>query len=153
MKRIIISIVVLFFCHVSLHAQKGSFNLGFNLGFTIDEASKFPMMAGIEASYLFDLSERIKIGPSLAAFYFYDNNTALSPLSIEMKFNIIDYFFIGGNLGYTFSINSNSKNKFYYRPILGYYITDKTNFGLFYSEVDNIGVKTSSVGLVGVIQF
>jgi hypothetical protein len=107
---------------------------------------------GIDASYLFKVSDKLDVGFTTGVSFFggkkvtvnnEDNTTSTYkysdakyvPLTGAIRFNATDKFYIGTDLGYAIGIGDNVKGGLHYKPRIGYQITDR------------LGINTSFTGL------
>ena len=107
---------------------------------------------GIDATYLFELSDKFDLGFSTGFAFFRgkkttvlnnDNSTSTLkysdakyiPLTGALRYNVTDKLYLGADLGYAIGIGNDVKGGFHYKPRIGYQITDR------------IGINTSYTGL------
>lgn len=126
------------------NAQDGKFNLGANLVYDFD-AEVFGLMG--EANYLFDLSDEFKLGPAVSYVYGFGRDLEVNGVKVgEIKgsgsfiaaaaarFNASEEFVIGADLGY-----HTDAEDFYYRPLVGYNISENTMIQLSYPATTSGG--------------
>jgi len=151
MKKLCIVAVVAIFSFTSINAQ-GGFNIGANLGLPTSDAGDFySFVAGAEANYLFEISDEFKVGPSVSYInYFGDTflgfdfpDASFLPIAAAARYNVSEKFVAGADLGYAIGINPNGNDGgFYYRPLVGYNVSEKIMLQATYSGVSISGGGT-----------
>lgn len=152
----------------AVNAQKGNFNAGINLGLPTGDASDlYSFVLGLEANYLFDVTDAIQIGPSVSFVnYFGDNidiiggvnvdvkDISFLPIAAAVRFNASEKFVLGADIGYGIGVSpSGNDGGFYYRPLVGYNISEKVMLQLSYSGISINGGEASNIGLGAMYGF
>ncbi|WP_143592001.1 outer membrane beta-barrel protein [Tenacibaculum holothuriorum] len=148
MKKLLLVIAMVAFGFTA-KAQDGEFNLGANIGFpsgAISNATSFAF--GIEANYLFEVSDNFKLGPSVSYQHFLGKSVAgvslpsasIIPIAAAGRFGVSDEFTLGADLGYAVGASNVSGGAFYFRPMVGYDISEKIMLQAFYSGADTINM-------------
>ena len=160
MKKIVCIAVMALLGFGSLSAQENRFNLGVNLGLPTGDVSDFYSFAlGVEANYLFEVSEKFQVGPSISYVNYFGKeisgftaeNASFLPLAGSGRFNASEEFVIGADIGYAIGISPEGNDGgFYYRPMLGYNISEKMQITASYSGVSVDGGTFSHFG-VGIM--
>ncbi|MCH3882314.1 outer membrane beta-barrel protein [Tenacibaculum aquimarinum] len=146
MKKLLLSIALVAFTFAAT-AQDGKFNLGVNAALPtgdFGEISSFGI--GVEANYLFDVSEGFQIGPSVSYINFFGEtvgavefpSTGFMPLAAAGRFNASDEFTLGADLGYAIGVSNAEGGEFYWRPMVGYDISDKVMLQASYSGMGDL---------------
>lgn len=152
MKKLIV--IVVFFTGLLLQAQENELNVGVNGGITIGNIeAQSPVAFGVDANYLFSLNEDFLVGPSLSMVYFSPKDVALAkmylPIGVAGRLQSVDTpFFVGMDLGFAIGLSPNGdRGGIYFKPMVGYDITDKFKINLFYSAVKK---KQPTYGYIGL---
>lgn len=156
MKKIVL--IVIAFYSLNMYSQDNEVNVGINAGLTIGNIKNTSSVAfGVDVNYLFDLFENIKIGPSLNFIYYSTKEIngnipdALMylPIGGAIRFNSSgDKFYVGADAGFAIGISPEGDNGgIFFKPMLGYYASDKIKLNLFYSGVKK---KQPTYGYLGV---
>ncbi|TXD49107.1 transporter [Polaribacter sp. IC073] len=144
-----------------LSAQEGVLNGGFNIGApTGDTADLSNLTLGAELNYMYPVAAGFTLGPSIQYNHFFGkdvdvigggtfevSDASFLPISGAARFNVSDKFVVGANLGYAVGLDDNYDGGFYYRPIVGYKIGEKTQLNVSYSGISNDGTNFSNVSL------
>mgnify|MGYP005989595563 FL=1 len=160
MKKLLLSVVVLVFA-VSVNAQKGTFSAGINLGLpTADASDAYSFTLGAEVNYMFDVSEEFKAGVAVSYSSYFGKditflgttieieNAAMLPIAGAVRYLASEKFSIGADLGYAIGISPDGNDGgFYYRPIVGYNISEKMELNASYSGVSVEGGTIANFGL------
>ena len=139
-----------------------------NIGLPVGDVSDFTGIAyGIEANYLFSVSDQFEVGPSVSLAGYtgkdYENTFAgvtveiegegftYLPIAAAARFNASEQFTVGLDLGYAIGISPDgNEGGFHYRPLVGYNISESAMIQLAYSAVSNDGATAANLGL-GVV--
>ena len=152
MRKLFLFIAVAIFGLLNLNAQ--GFKLGANVGIPTGDASDFSSFAiGIDVNFLWEASEAFDAG--LAAGFsnsfikkeWGDTDVQFLPIAAAGRFNASEDFKIGADLGYAIGINDGNDGGFYYRPMVGYNISEIMEIDLSYSGVSKNGGTWSIIGL------
>ena len=154
-------------------AQDGQFNIGANFGLPVGDASDVASFTlGVEVNYLFSVSDDFKVGPSLSYVHYTGKEVDITqgislpgldlgslgtvdlddsgflPLSVAARYNVSDSFAFGLDLGYAIGVSPEGNDGgFYYRPLIGYHISEKIMLQATYSGVSVEGGSFSNIGL------
>ncbi len=106
----------------------------------IKDVSKMAFAGDI--NYLFQVSDHLKMGPSVTYAYFNAKNKDVDalmflPVGISAKFmSSNERFFVGTDLGYGLPLGKdNKKGGVYFKPYLGYNVSDVVKVSLSYSGI------------------
>ncbi|MCH3882312.1 MULTISPECIES: outer membrane beta-barrel protein [Tenacibaculum] len=127
-------------------AQYSSIGIGINGGLpTGNLEDKFSIAFGLDANYLYEVTDQISLGAATGLVYFSgEENNGVSPedkmyipIAGSVRFsNDSDSFFMGGDVGYAIGLSpSGDAGGFYFKPIVGYNINESINFNLFYTGI------------------
>ncbi|MDB2462629.1 outer membrane beta-barrel protein [Algibacter sp.] len=157
MKKLFLLSIIAVFGMSAVNAQDGQFNLGANLSLPVGDAdTAFGLALGVEANYLFDIADGVKVGPSasyltyLAKSDFKDflDNVSFLPLAAAGRFAVSDQFSLGADLGYAVGLSPDGNDGgFYYRPVAAYSVSESLAIQLSYSGVSVDGGTFSNIGL------
>lgn len=158
MKKLFLGALMIAFSF-SVNAQ-GSFNVGVNAGIpTGDAKDGYTFALGLDVNYLFEVSDAFEVGPSVSYLtYFGDeiggfdiDNASFLPISAAARFAAGDAFTLGADLGYALGLSPDGNDGgFYYRPMVGYDISENFMLQATYSGVSVDGGTFSSFGLGAV---
>lgn len=165
MKKLVLSIAILL-AGLTVSAQEGQFNAGANIGIpTGDSGDSTSIAYSIEANYLFEVSDAFKVGPSVSYLgYIYKSeikdaadaggydldSPAFLPIAAAGRFAASEQFTIGLDLGYAVGLNDGNDGGLYYRPLVGYNVSDSAMIQASYSGVSDDGFTASAISL-GVV--
>jgi len=136
----------------NLNAQ--GFKLGGNVGIPTGDASDFSSFAiGVDVNFFWQASDSFDAG--LAAGFsnsflkgdFDGDNVQFLPIAAAGRFNASEDFKIGVDIGYGIGINDGNDGGFYYRPMVGYDVSETIEINLSYSGVSRDGGTWSILGL------
>ncbi|MCL7764197.1 porin family protein [Polaribacter sp. Z014] len=160
MKKLLVMAAFVFAGLGVANAQEGSFNAGVNLGIpTGDSSDAYSFAMSVEANYLFDVSESFKVGPSVSYSHYLGKNDVLGsgfdvddasflPIAAAGRYAVSDKFTVGADLGYGIGISPDENDGgFYYRPMVGYSVSEKVMIQASYSAVDTDGITVSNFGV------
>ncbi len=156
MKNNLVIVFILFSLN-NLFSQE-EVNVGVNTGITIGNIENFSTFAyGLDANYLFEVSNNIKVGPSLN-FVLYlpkefngerKDSFLYMPIGGSVRFHSAsDAFYFGIDAGFAVGLSpSGDSGGIFFKPLLGYKLTDSFKFNLFYSAVKKRQPTYSHLGL------
>ena len=159
MKKVLfIAVVVLGLGNIN--AQNGSFNAGVSIGLPTGDISDSSSLAiSVEANYLFEISGQFKVGPSISYLHYtgkkdilgsgYDqDDMSFLPIAAAARFAASEKFTIGADLGYGFGISPDDiEGAFYYRPMIGYNISEKVMLQATYTGMSKEDTTISNFGV------
>ncbi len=156
MKKLCVLVVVVMFGITSINAQ-GNFNLGVNLGIPTGDVSELYTFAlGVEANYLFEVSDEFEVGPSVSFVNFFGesilgfdvDDAFFLPIGAAARYSASDKIKVGLDLGYAIGISPDGNDGgFHYRPVFGFNVSEKIMLQAFYS---GISVDGGTFGNFGV---
>ncbi|CAL2064368.1 outer membrane beta-barrel protein [Tenacibaculum sp. 190524A05c] len=160
MKKFLLAIAMVAFGFTA-NAQDGEFNAGVNLGLPIGDVSDFySFTIGAEVNYLFSVSDDFKVGPSVGFTQFFGSDVevlgvtvegadaSFMPLAAAGRFAVSEEFTLGADLGYAIGLSPDGNDGgFYYRPMVGYNISENVMLQATYSGVSVDGGSFSNIGL------
>lgn len=154
------------FCAVlfgtSVQAQEG-INLGFNFGLPLADASdRTSFTVGLDANYLWSVTESFDAGVATGFTNTFGKNYQLGPIRVEGediqfiplaaagRYHFSEQFRAGIDLGYAIGINDGNNGGFYYRPMIGFGVTDAVELNLSYTGValSDFNFATITMGLM-----
>ena len=159
MKKVLfIAVVVLGLGNIN--AQNGSFNAGVSIGLPTGDISDSSSLAiSVEANYLFEISDQFKVGPSISYLHYigkkdingsgFDaDDISFLPIAAAARFAASEKFTIGADLGYGIGISPDDiEGAFYYRPMIGYNISEKVMLQATYTGMSKEGSTISNFGV------
>ncbi len=146
---------------LAVNAQEGQLNVGGTIGLPVGDAEDANVTGAIEANYLFDIAENFKVGPSVSYLHFQQEgaDAAFIPVSVAGRYSFADKFSVGADLGYGIGVrpSGNTESGFYFRPIVGYQVTEKINLHVDYTSVvldtDYGNFTPATIGIGGTYSF
>ncbi|NNK81729.1 MAG: hypothetical protein HKO92_01270 [Flavobacteriaceae bacterium] len=136
-------------------ATAQEFRAGFNVGLpTGDAGDAYTFALGADLSYMWNVSDTFDAG--LAAGYshfmldgdFEGDDASFLPIAVAGRFAASEDFSIGADLGYGIGISPDGNDGgFYYRPVLGYNLSESMQLTGSYRGVSVDGGTFSSVTL------
>ncbi|WP_417785113.1 hypothetical protein [Tenacibaculum sp.] len=141
---------------LAVNAQEGQLNVGGTIGLPVGDFEGANVTGAIEANYLFNVAEGFKVGPSVSYVHFQGEgaDVAFLPLAVAGRYNVAEKFVVGADLGYGIGVRpSGVDSGFYYRPMVGYQVSEKITLHVDYTNVALDGVTASTVGLGGTYSF
>ncbi|WP_272149334.1 hypothetical protein [Tenacibaculum aiptasiae] len=135
MKKLLLVAMMAF--GMAVNAQEGQLNVGGTIGLPVGDASDaFDVTGAIEANYLFKVSEKLQVGPSVSYIHFNGEGAdfAFLPLAAAARYSVAEKISVGADLGYGIGIRPDANDGgFYYRALVGYKVTDNITLHLDYS--------------------
>lgn len=146
------------FSFQSILSQNADLNVGINGGVTIGNLDNVSRMAfGVDANYLFDVFDNVKLGPSVNFVYFLTEDNAgvkpdpfiYLPLGGAIRFSgENDDFYVGADGGFALGISPNGDNGgIFFKPMVGYNFNEKVSVNFFYAGIKK---KKPTYGYVGI---
>ena len=139
MKKLVL-IISIIFASYSANAQ---FRAGVSGGIPIGDSGDFSNFALlVDASYLFDVSQVIQVGPTIGYSHsFLDSDFDLDdiqfiPIAAAGRFKISDGFKFGIDLGYAIGVNDGNDGGLYYSPRIQYSVSEVIDIVGAYRGVD-----------------
>lgn len=159
MKKVLfIAVVVLGLGNIN--AQNGSFNAGVSIGLPTGDISNSSSLAiSVEANYLFEISDQFKVGPSISYLHYTGKKDILGsgfdaddisflPIAAAARFAASEKFTFGADLGYGIGISPDDiEGAFYYKPMIGYNISEKVMLQATYTGMSKEGSTISNFGV------
>ncbi|WP_422091406.1 hypothetical protein [Tenacibaculum ovolyticum] len=154
MKKLLLVAMMAF--GIAVNAQEGQLNVGGTIGLPVGDASDaFDVTGAIEANYLFNVSEKFQVGPSVSYLHFQGEgaDVAFLPLAAAARYAVAEKFTIGADLGYGIGVRPSGSNDggFYYRALVGYKVTDKITLHLDYSAASVSQTVSKTLPLLGTL--
>ena len=150
MKHFLLCIAIAIFGFSNMNAQ--GFKLGGNVGIPVGDASDFyNFNIGLDVNFLWETSSSFDVGIATGfsnGFGEEDFDDAqFLPIAAAGRFNASENFKIGADLGYAIGINDGNDGGFYYRPMVGYDVSENIELNLSYSGVSLDGWTWSTINL------
>ncbi|PTX62645.1 outer membrane protein with beta-barrel domain [Kordia periserrulae] len=160
MKKTILAIVAVFAMVFTANAQDGKFEVGINGALPVGDAGDaYTFSVGLDAAYLWNVSDKFDAGVatgftnafgdefSVAGITFEVEDAQFIPLAGTARYNVSSDFFLGADLGYAIGINDGNDGGFYYRPKVGYNVSEKVSLNLSYTGISVDGGSFDTIGL------
>lgn len=168
MKKILLSAALAVLGLVSTNAQDSGFEAGLYVGVPVaDIGDGTSVNIGATAGYYFEVIENLKVGGIVGYDHFLvksdykdlgAKDVGFIPIAASAKYNFVESFFAGLDLGYAIGASEGNDGGFLYRPRVGW-STSMVDVYAFYKGISNkesvevMGVKSSvssTAGSVGV---
>lgn len=144
MKKVLL-IAAFAFVSFGVQAQEG-FKLGVYAQLPIGDAGDITSFGlGLDAAYMFEVSDSFDAGIATGFINTFvkkeltdlgaDSAVQFIPIAAAGRFSASEEFVIGADLGYALGINDGNDGGFYYRPLVGYNISEKTQLNVSYTGV------------------
>lgn len=149
-------ILIITFCLIGSQTIGQSFNLGVNIGIPTGDAEDFyTFVTGADVNYLWEVSDNFDAGIASGfdiyfgedTDFFEVDNSTLVPIAVAGRLALSDGFTLGADLGYGFFLDDDSDGGFYYRPLLGYDVGEKSQLTASYRAVTKDGFTFSGLTL------
>lgn len=158
MKKVLLLLVIALI-GTQMYAQEG-FKVGLNLGLPIGDAvdvSGFSVgadvkhhwevadsfYAGVATGFTNSFGKVVDIGVD----FFRADNVQFLPVAGSASYLVSDKFNVGLDLGYAVGINDGNDGGIYYRPLVGYGITESSELNLSYTGISLDGGTWSTINL------
>ncbi len=158
MKKVVI-VAVLALIGFSVNAQDG-LKLGANLGLPVGDAGDISGFSiGIDAQYMFETAGDFDLGVAAGftnafgktigddSFSIEIDDVQFLPLAGVARFNASEEMSVGVDLGYALGISDGIDGGFYYRPTVGYAVSDNVEINASYSGISLDGGTWSTINL------
>jgi hypothetical protein len=145
----------------SLFAQSG-FRAGINFGLPVGNAADVTTFSlGLDASYMHTLNDMVEVGFATGFTNAFGDEIGGGIISIEIddiqfipvaasgRVNATEKFFAGADIGYAIGVNDGNEGGFYYRPVLGFRLTDQVDASFSYTGISRDGgsFETLTLGI------
>ncbi len=157
MKKVLV--VALALIGFSMNAQEG-FKLGANLGLPVGDAGDVSgFSVGLDAQYMFETAGEFDLGVATGFTNSFGKTIGDSTFSIEIedvqflplagvaRYKASEEFSIGADLGYAVGINDGNDGGFYYRPTVGYAVSEGIEVNASYTGISLDGGTWSTINL------
>ncbi|WP_333663754.1 hypothetical protein [Chishuiella changwenlii] len=164
MKKLLLSTVLLMACLSNVNAQNGHFKAGAHLGLPVGNLNGgYSFNLGVDVAYLWKVNNISELGittgfsnyfgRSFSSSYlgynfdFEYKDVQIIPIAATAKFNVVNKFFIGTDIGYAFFLNDEADTgAFYYQPKAGIDIK-KSELYVSYKGMSKDGATIGSINL------
>ena len=145
----------------SVQAQEG-FKVGVNAQLPVGDASDFTSFGlGLDVAYMFEVSDQFNVGVASGFSNLFGKTIDLGdfgeaeasdysyiPLAAAARFDVSEDFSIGADLGYAIGVSEGDNNSgFYYKPTVGYMLSEGTQLNLSYAGISLDGFSISTINL------
>ena len=146
MKKLFLTIVFTTVLAFSVNAQEGSFSIGASVGTVTGDASDFYSYS-YSVAYMFSMSDQFDLGVTASYLTYIGEdkifgiavdiaNGSFLPLAAAARYNASEKFVFGADLGYAIGLSPDGNDGgFYYKPMIGYNINDRTQITASYSGI------------------
>jgi len=143
-------------------AMAQDFNVGVNAGLPVgDVADGYTLNFGLDANYLFEVSEEFDAGVTVGYSHFLGDSidfgglgsldvedAGFVPIAAAARFNASEEFTIGADLGYALGVSPDGNDGgFYYAPKVQYGVSEALDIVLAYKGISVDGGTFSSINL------
>lgn len=153
----------LFMAALSIQAQAGP-SVGVNVGLPTGDAGDVSSFSlGIDFTYLWNVSDKFDAGAAVGfsnAFgkeidtglgSFQIDDIQFLPIAAAGRVHLAEDFSAGVDLGYALGVNDGNDGGFYYRPMVGYSLSEKLGLTLSYTGISlegDFNWNTINLGLM-----
>lgn len=143
----------------SVNAQEG-FKVGANLGLPVGDAADVSGFSiGLDVAYHWEVADSFTAGVAsgftnafgkkvdIGTVSFTLDDVQFLPIAASGRFAASEQFSVGADLGYAIGISDGNDGGFYYRPIVGYNLSGKTQLNVSYTGISMDGGTWSTVNL------
>ena len=132
---------------LSYYAQDGKISYGANVGLPTGTTSDvYSFSLGADATYLLNSDEDFSYGAAVNLQYYIGKsiggfdveNALLLPIAGAGRYKVSDEFLVGADLGYALILSGGSGGTFYFKPLVGYNLSDTMQLNAFFSKADTI---------------
>lgn len=161
MKKLVLCIALAILGFINLNAQ--AFKLGANVGLPVGDAKDVSVYnIGVDVNVLWEVSQDFSAG--LGAGFtnhflqsqwkdFGIKDVQFLPIAAVGRFYATEKFKIGADLGYAIGLDDGNDGGFYYRPMVGFDVTNKIEFNLSYSGISVDGGTWSVISYGVMFEF
>jgi len=160
-KMFLVTVLALF--GFSVHAQEG-FKVGANLGLPVGDAGDISSFSiGVDVAYHWDVADSFAAGVASGFTNAFGKKETMSaggssisfdyddvqflPIAASGRFAANEKISLGADLGYAIGISEGMDGGFYYRPIVGYNLSTRTQLNVSYTGISLDGGTWSTVNL------
>ncbi|AXG72087.1 outer membrane protein beta-barrel domain protein [Kordia sp. SMS9] len=164
MKKTILAVVAVFAMVFTANAQDGKFEVGINGALPIGDAGDFyTFSVGLDAAYMWNVSDKFDAGVATGFTNAFGDEQSITvfgitttidaedaqfiPIAGAARYNVSDDFFVGADLGYAIGINDGNDGGFYYRPKIGYNVSERVSLNVSYTGISIDGGSFDTIGL------
>lgn len=152
MKKLFIAAFAVF-AFASVDAQ--NFSAGIHGGVpTGDVSDFFSFTAGLDVNAMWDVSDSFELGVVTGFTSAFGEDSTIDdyqyiPLAAGARYNVSEKFQLGADLGYALGVGDESDGGLYYRPMIGYNLSDSLQLTASYRVVDvqDASVELTAFGL------
>ena len=134
----------------SMNAQDG-FRLGANLGLPTGDAGDVSGFSiGLDVQYMFETAGDFDLGVATGftnSFGKEIDDVQFLPLAGVARYKASEELSIGTDLGYALGINDGNDGGFYYRPTVGYAVSEGVEINASYTGISADGGTWSTINL------
>lgn len=160
MKKLLF-VCILVFTTYSVSAQEG-FKLGIQGGLPFNDFNSVTgVVVAADAGYMFALGEVVDLGVSAGYIYGFPEtfkagsdeidlpSIQWAPFAASMRVWTSNSFSFGGKIGYALDLGDATEGGLYYRPIIGYLMSSKTELNISYTgiQLENANWSTITLGI------
>jgi len=150
MKKLLLSVLVLVGFCIKAQAQQEGFRLGAHAGIPLSDASDVSSAhLGIDASYLYGVTDRLAIGVAsgYSTFLGKDDFDGYSfvPVAASLRGGYGDSIFYTADFGYALALTDDAEGGFYIQPKLGW-TNSRIDAFVFYKSISADGASLGAVG-------
>ena len=160
MKKLFLVAAIAVFGISNTYAQTG-LEVGVNFALPVGDADDYSTFTlGFDVAYLFEVSENFNAGIAsgftnafgdsynfLGQSYDYDD-VQFIPVAAAGRFYPTENLYLGGDIGYAIGVNTGNDGGFYYRPRIGYSLTEMIGVNVSYTGISfDGGGNWETIGL------
>ena len=145
---------------LGVNAQEG-LKVGINLGLPVGDAGDVSSFSiGLDAYYHWAVSDDFNAGVATGFTNAFGKSidaggfgsidipdVQFLPIAASGRFNASDMISVGADVGYALGISDGNDGGFYYRPMVGYGVSDNVEVNLSYTGISLDGATWSTINL------
>lgn len=151
MKKLVLAAVVGLFAFT---ATAQNFSAGVTVGLPSGDFSDFyTLNLGLDVNALWEVSDEFNVGVatgynhSILDSDFEGDAFSYIPAAAAARYSVSEEFTLGADLGYGIVLTDGVDSGFYYRPMVGYNVSDNTQITASYRGVSLDGASFSTINL------
>lgn len=164
MKKTILAVVAVFAMVFTANAQDGKFEVGANAAIPVGDAGDFYTFSiGLDVAYVWNVADKFDAGVATGFTNAFGDEVSTTvagitvtadaedaqfiPIAGTARYSLTSDLFVGADLGYAIGINDGNDGGFYYRPKVGYNISEKVSLNVSYTGISVDGGSFDTIGL------
>ena len=158
--RKLVVILALMAVSFGINAQEGA-KAGINIALPVGDAGDVSgFSVGVDLLYHWAVSDEFNAGVATGFTNAFGKSVDVGglgsidvpdvqfiPVAGSARYNASEEFSVGADLGYAIGLNDGNDGGFYYRPVVGYGVSDNVELNLSYTGISLDGATWSTIAL------